>query len=352
MSMYEINWVGRYDMVIQRSNDEALRELALFAGAGGGILGGKLLGWRTVCAVERDAYAAAILAQRQNDGIIEPFPIWSDIETFDGRSWRGIVDIISGGFPCQDISCAGKGAGITGSRSGLWAEMARIISEIRPRYVYVENSPMLLSRGIDRVLGDLHALGYNAKWGIVSAEDVGAPHKRERIWIRAEMAYTSSSRCDNREYNREERYILYNKNRYAKKNESERESWKYRTCETCKSKKMAYTDMQHDKRRPKSQQPESNRWKTWNKLTRSSSDKIADTDSERQQERYIATVADKSRQHSRGNTSTWWDADPGDEIESRVGRMAHGVANGVDRLKAIGNGQVPLVAATAWDMLK
>src|SRR5574340_287710 len=106
--------------------DGGLRELALFAGAGGGILGGKLLGWRTVCAVERDAYAAQVLAQRQNDGILAPFPIWSDVCSFDGKPWRGIVDVVSGGFPCQDISVAGKGAGITGERSGLWSEMVRI----------------------------------------------------------------------------------------------------------------------------------------------------------------------------------------------------------------------------------
>ena len=109
-----------------------MNELALFAGAGGGILGGKLLGWRTVCAVERDAYAAAVLAQRQNDGSLDAFPIWSDVETFDGTPWRGIVDVVSGGFPCQDISVAGKGAGIKGERSGLWAEFARIIGEVRP----------------------------------------------------------------------------------------------------------------------------------------------------------------------------------------------------------------------------
>ena len=85
-----------------------MNELALFAGAGGGVLASYLLGWRTVCAVERDAYAAQVLAQRQNDGILEAFPIWSDITTFDGKPWQGIVDVISGGFPCQDISSAGK----------------------------------------------------------------------------------------------------------------------------------------------------------------------------------------------------------------------------------------------------
>lgn len=160
-----------------------MNELALFAGAGGGILGGKLLGWRTICAVEWDAYAASVLVARQNDGCLEPFPIWDDVSTFDGKPWRGIVDVISGGFPCQDISSAGKGAGLAGKRSGLWREMARIVGEVRPGYVFVENSPLLVKRGLSTVLGDLAALGYDARWGVVGACAAGAPHKRERIWL-------------------------------------------------------------------------------------------------------------------------------------------------------------------------
>lgn len=168
-----------------------MNELALFAGAGGGILGGHLLGWKTICAVERDAYAAGILAQRQNDGLLPPFPIWSDVESFDGKLWRGIVDVVSGGFPCQDISLAGKGAGITGARSGLWKEFARIIGEVRPDYAFIENSPALIIRGLDVVLSDLAACGYDAQWLCLSAAQCGAPHIRNRIWI---LAYPNSTR--------------------------------------------------------------------------------------------------------------------------------------------------------------
>ena len=165
---------------------DKMNELALFAGAGGGILGGKLLGWRTVCSVEIEPYAASVLCARQNDGILEAFPIWDNVCTFDGKPWRGIVDVISGGFPCQDISSAGKGAGITGERSGLWKEFARIIGEVRPNYVLVENSPILTSRGLGVVLGDLAALGYDAEWGVLGANATGmACIKRERIWILA-----------------------------------------------------------------------------------------------------------------------------------------------------------------------
>ena len=149
-----------------------MNELALFAGAGGGILGGHLLGWRTVCAVEWEPYAACVLVARQNDGILPPFPIWDDVQTFNGRPWRGIVDVVSGGFPCQDISAAGRGAGIDGERSGMWREMARVVGEVRPQYVFVENSPMLTLRGGVRVIEDLTALGYDCRWDIMGAADV------------------------------------------------------------------------------------------------------------------------------------------------------------------------------------
>jgi DNA (cytosine-5)-methyltransferase 1 len=170
-----------------------LRELALFAGAGGGILGAKLLGWKTVCAVELDRYRSERLAQRQNEGFLPPFPIWNgDIKDFDGRPWKGIVDVVSGGFPCQDISAANpKAEGITGARSGLWQEMRRIVREVEPRFVFVENSPMLVSRGLGVVLSALAEMGYDAVWGVMGADDIGAFHRRERLFI---LGYNNSPR--------------------------------------------------------------------------------------------------------------------------------------------------------------
>jgi len=169
----------------KQCTDEGLRELALFAGAGGGILAGKLLGWRTVCAVEREPYAASVLAARQNDGILEAHPIWDDVRTFRGEPWRGLVDVVSGGFPCQDISASGNGAGIEGAKSSMWKHMARIIGEVRPKLAYMENSPLLVSRGLAVVLGDLAEMGYDAEWGCLSASSLGANHVRDRIWILA-----------------------------------------------------------------------------------------------------------------------------------------------------------------------
>lgn len=165
-----------------------VNELHLFAGAGGGILGSELLGFRTVCAVELEPYPASVLLARQNDGLLPTFPVWDDVRTFDGRPWRGLVDVVSGGFPCQDISAAGKGAGIDGARSGLWREMHRIINEVRPEFAFLENSPLLVGRGLARVLGDLAEIGYDAEWLVLGADAVGLPHRRARLWLLAHAA--------------------------------------------------------------------------------------------------------------------------------------------------------------------
>jgi DNA (cytosine-5)-methyltransferase 1 len=166
-----------------------MKELSLFSGAGGGVLGSILLGHRIIGYVEKEDYCQKVIAQRIKDGYIDDAPIFTDIKAFNregyAAAYTGLVDVISGGFPCQDISCAGKGAGIKGKKSGLWFEMAETIRIIRPEYVFIENSPALLVRGFDEVLRSLFKMGYDATWGIISAADVGAPHLRKRIWILA-----------------------------------------------------------------------------------------------------------------------------------------------------------------------
>jgi len=273
-----------------------MNELALFAGAGGGILGGKLLGWRTVCAVEWEQYPASVLCARQNDELLPPFPIWDDVQTFDGKPWRGIVDVVSGGFPCQDISAAGKGAGIDGERSGMWREMARIIYEVRPRFAFVENSPMLTSRGLGIVLGDLATMGFDARWGVLGAADVGANHQRDRIWIvGANMAYT------------------------RRKLRQTRESTKLDANAQIRS-----TCSVHNQPSGEGQN-------------------VSNADSTQCQR--VQQSERKEQEYAYAGNSRWWQTEP------NVGRMANGMAAGVDRLKAIGNGQVPLCAATAWQIL-
>ena len=159
-----------------------MRELHLFAGAGGGILGGMLLGHEPVCAVEIDKYCRRVLQARQDDGSLPPFPIYEDVRKFDGHAWRGLVDVICGGFPCQPFSYAGKQLGTADPRH-LWPEMARIIEEVRPRYVFAENVSI---SAFEEPWRDLRRLGYRVPPAIcVSASDVGAPHRRKRWWLLA-----------------------------------------------------------------------------------------------------------------------------------------------------------------------
>jgi DNA (cytosine-5)-methyltransferase 1 len=275
----------------------AVNELALFAGAGGGILGGLLLGWRTVCAVEIDPYCRSALLARQRDGILAPFPIWDDVCTFDGRQWKGQIDVISGGFPCQDISMAGKGVGIDGARSGLWKEYARIIDEVRPRFVFAENSPMLRSRGLDRILRDLAGLRYDATWCVLGARHVGAPHARDRIWILATCAESVGCRSTHTITNRNGSTLT----------------------------RISSTDIVQP------QTPKKKRPKTSNKNAE------------------VPTLAESSLDErstdSRRIYQTWW------PMDCPAG-MVDGMTNRLERVRATGNGQVPAVAALAWSILR
>lgn len=156
-----------------------MNELALFAGVGGGILGGKLLGWRTICAVEIDWYKRCALLAQQAAGWLPDFPIWDDICTFDGLPWRGRVDVVSGGFPCQAYSTAARGRNVA---DDLWPEMRRVVAEVAPRYVFAEN---VSRRAIDAAADDLEAMGYKTRCIPLSAKDLGADHIRPRYWLRA-----------------------------------------------------------------------------------------------------------------------------------------------------------------------
>jgi DNA (cytosine-5)-methyltransferase 1 len=166
-----------------------MRELHLFAGAGGGVLGGILLGHACVCAVEIEPYRRSVLLQRQRDGILPKFPIWDDVRSFDGKPWHGKVDIVCGGFPCKNISNAGDKSGITGKHSGLWKEQIRIIGDVLPDYVFVENSSSLIVRGIGVVLGDLALLGYDCRYGVLGGAAADMDTDGKRLWILAKAMH-------------------------------------------------------------------------------------------------------------------------------------------------------------------
>ena len=172
-----------------------MKILDLFAGIGGFSLGLEKTGkFETVAFCEIEPYCQKVLSKHW-PGV----RIYDDVRELTGEKLRadGItVDVITGGFPCQDISVAGRGAGIEGERSGLWSEIARLIGELRPRYAIMENVSALLGRGMDTVLGDLSQIGYDAEWHCIPASHLGAPHQRDRIWI---IAYpTDFGRQDQR----------------------------------------------------------------------------------------------------------------------------------------------------------
>lgn len=300
-------------------------ELALFAGIGGGILGGKILGWQTVCAVEKEAYPIGVLMQRQNDGALHPFPIWDDIRSFsiENEDTKPFIEhlrrirhslVVSGGFPCQDISVAGKGAGIDGQNSGLWREMRRVVCEIRPAIVFVENSPMLTSRGLHTILGHFSEMGYNALWGVLAASDIGANHQRKRIWV---LAYDNEVRS--------------------------RKSYKdikQKQHDTNGSKKgVAFFSNTYGKRQ---QQSKGEFQEGWGRFSNEGKE-ISHTYRKQFKEQWVKK-SEESRLTGLGRGS-WWQTEP------TLGRVADGYAGRVDELKGIGNGQVPGVAAAIYQIL-
>ncbi len=305
-----------------------MNELHLFAGAGGGILGGQLLGHRCVCAVEWEPFAQAGLVARQNDGTFAPFPIWDDVQTFDGKPWRGLVDVVAGGFPCQDISVAGGGAGLDGQRSGMWHHMARIIGEVRPQYAFIENSPALVSRGLDRVLSDLAALGFDAVWTVLGASDLGAHHHRERMWI---LAHARCIRCQGGTV----QHITQPECHPAP-----------HAGHDGGAQPLAHT---HGLRQL---QPQGSEQDQRGRLGDCSADVAhAGGISREGQQPEFAHAQERAGPEQRpagpcGYAFRRWPTEP------RLGRVAHGVAHRPNRIKAIGNGQVPRVAAAAFHFLK
>lgn len=256
--------------------------LDLFSGIGGFSLGLERAGMQTVAFCEIEPYCRAVLKKHWPE-----VPCYDDIKTLTAAKLAtdGIqADIIAGGFPCQDISTAGKRQGIEGKRSGLWKEFYRLICEIRPRYAIVENVAALRSNGLSVVLSDLATLGYDAEWHCIPASAVGAPHRRDRIWI---LAHSQSTELK-RKWSKQDR----EQNGFADS-----------------SKDVAYTSS-IGCARPRL-------FTEWGG---------AETDGSRQ-----ATNA-----FSGGIGNQW-------SIEPDVGRVANGIPARVDRLKALGNAVVPQI---------
>lgn len=333
-----------------------MRSLHLFAGAGGGLLADLILGHTPIGAVEIDPYCCDVLRQRRDDGWFPGLRVHEqDIRLFDPSEYAGRVDLIAGGFPCQDISAAGKGAGITGERSGLWSEFARVIRLVRPRFVFVENSPMLTLRGLDVVLADLAALGFDAVWEVVSAAQAGAPHRRERIWI---LANARGGRCGKPDQGQDQQ---------PGRTEAKCAS---ALADSHSGDAQCGSGQRPGIRKPQAGQGPNDHAGGSSEVAYAASTgwpaggpaigdgphgQICDVQSANggcvvadphrlwwEPQSGLGVLADElSPQLVPG----WWDTEPD------VGRVATGVKNRVGQLKALGNAQVPMQCALAWRML-
>jgi len=278
-----------------------LRVLDLFSGIGGFSLGlERTNGFETVAFCEIEPYCRRVLAKHW-PGV----PCYDDVRTLTAGalSRDGIaVDVICGGFPCQDISFAGKRAGLEGARSGLWSEYARLIGELRPRFVIVENVPGLLSLGMGDVLGSLSTLGYDAVWDCIPASAVGAPHRRDRVWLVGYSNNEGQPAC-----------AVHDEAPRMQKHASDPNNSRL------------------ERRNSGELQERSSEW-----TARPSSPYVADAESA--ERAGFWTEPDwKQRGFADGG---WWQSEP------NVGRVANGISARVDRLKALGNSVVPQVVQT------
>lgn len=310
-----------------------MKEMHLFAGIGGGILGGMLLGHTPVCAVEIDSYCQSVLKQRIRDGVLpQEMQVHGDVMSFDGRPWKGRVDAVCGGFPCQDLSITWSGDGLNGKRSGLFFELIRIVCEVEPEWVFLENVPTLTGRGLDTVLRELAQIGFDAAWTVLSASSCGASHTRNRIWILAHSNRTGFG-----------------------------EQWRTGSTPEKHNTTQCSGHVSHRDFAACPQQQACQKqflplgWKPvvfW-----------SDCDSDTEQCPCLVDYSDECQcfgptqdgveyglafdktLFGRRSIDCW-------KIEPNVDRLVDGFSGRVAQLRSIGNAQVPLVAATAWKLLE
>lgn len=277
-----------------------MNSMHLFAGAGGGILADLILGHRPIVAVEWDKYACNVLRERATDGWFDGLDVWEgDVREFAAHDYKGRVDIIHAGFPCQDISVAGNTAGVgEGTRSGLYREVLRIADEVRPQYLFLENVANIVTgddgRMLRTVVGDLASRGYDAVWICLSAAEVGANHNRDRWWL---LAYPTGEQRNG-------------------------------------------SDIKRNNSKSSTSKPRNNSGKR-DVLNADSTSSEGVRISKRVQKRQLPNSG-CSQEHRKPG---WWEAEPD------VGRVAHGIPSASHRLRALGNGQVPLQAAAAFKIL-
>lgn len=274
-----------------------MRELSLFTGTGGGVLASRLLGWRTIGYVEFNDYRQRLLRQRIDDGCLDRAPLFGDIRAFlrDGyaESYSGLVDVVSAGFPCQPFSVAGKQLGEDDERN-MWPETIECLRVVRPRWALLENVSGLFAHEYARtIFRELAESGFDAAWRVLSAAELGAPHKRDRVWI------------------------------VAHANEEHRAAGRLHAGSRAEGEGATLA--------------------AWARSTTAHADQAGREESDAAA--IPAGAGSPAGMAAAPGRTAWWQAEPG------MGRVADGVAHGVDRLEATGDGQVPAVAAAAWQIL-
>ena len=348
--------------------------LSLCSGVGGLELGLKLAmpNSRVVAYCEREAYAAAILRKRMEETFLDEAPIWDDVRTFDGKPWRGKVDLITAGFPCQPASTAGKRKG-TDDERWIWPDIKRVIREVKPGWVFLENVPGLLSvnsgRAFAEILWDLAQAGFDVRWMCLSAADVGANHKRERVWILAHANGTRKLQPQGVEQNKRRRFgnsgeevphALHSRGGWRaeqqKRNQEEgdvadSEMSKCRGSITSRAGGARLTNGSENVADPHGAPREQTFGRVQKQEPNTSSQDVAN--SGYRSGRNFRSIEERSEKGGRWpehsgqiNRPSWW------SVEPDVGRVAHRIPYRVDRLRACGNGVVPLVAAVAWRKLR
>ena len=304
--------------------------LALCAGVGGLERGieSVLPGSRTICYVEGETYPASVLASKMESGSLPKAPIWSNVRTFDGKPWRGKISFLSGGFPCQPYSTAGKQLADKDPRD-LWPDFARIIGEVRPHFIFLENVPNVVKWALPTVLKDLSKMGYDAAWCVVAASQVGAPHKRSRWFLFAYSNHTSEP--------------------IMRLHGSQSSPQEFKGIDMAHTNSESYSKPQRTDQelRQKGSRLEGGKdQRETGDFIGSRSEKISNSERIRGRQNNRFRKSNESNQDGkRGDFGGWW------EVEPPMGRMVDGVADWVHRMRACGNGVVPQQAAYAYSIL-
>lgn len=304
--------------------------------------------YKNICYVEREAFAVANLVTKMQEGVLDEAPVWSDLKTFDGAAWRGQVDLVTAGIPCQPFSKCGTQQKTKDER-WLWPALWRVVCQVQPRYLFLENIAEFMGGGLGSVISDLAEMGWSAEWGMFSAAEVGAPHQRRRFFLLAHPDQLYSVRRDSKNGNDRRQLKNKKKNRQATGTKLTRHSKHLADTASAGLQSSGQT-----KNRIKKELALPSR-----RSHICQDEKLAAADGRKLSKKKCQSF--NACQSGVAVVNTIWPAGQGEyqhdweeprATKPRLGRAVNGLASRVDRLRLCGNGVIPLVAAKAWSILK